>query len=67
MPGIGTIFIGGTTACLSRAAVDVREADLLHRVQVVKVAPELLEAVRGRQRIRMIAEVVLAELARAIA
>ena len=49
---------------LGRAAVDVREADLLHRVEVVEVAPELLEAVRGRQRIRMIAEVVLAELAR---
>ena len=52
---------------LVRAAVDVREAHLLHRVQVIEVAPELLEPVRGRQRIRMIAEVVLAELAGVVA
>jgi hypothetical protein len=30
-----------------RAAVDVREADLLHRVEMVEVAPEFLEPVRG--------------------
>ena len=52
---------------LVRAAVDVREAHLLHRVQVIEVAPEFLEPVRRRQRIRMIAEVVLAELAGGVA
>ena len=52
---------------LGRAAVDVREAHLLHRVQVIEVAPELLEAVRRRQGIRMIAQMVLAELAGGVA
>ncbi len=39
-------------ALLGRTLVDVREAHLLHRIQVIQVTPELLEAVRGRQRHR---------------
>ena len=35
---------------LGRRLVDVGEAHALHRVEVVQVAPELLEAVRRRQR-----------------
>ena len=49
IPGIGIVVHGGTTACLVGTAVDVREAHLLHRVQVIEVTPELLEAVRSRQ------------------
>ena len=47
--------------------VDVREAHALHRVEVVQVAPEFLEAVRRRQRLGVVAEVVLAELAGGVA
>jgi len=47
--------------------VDVGEAHALHRVQVVQVAPELVEAVRRRQRVGVIAQVVLAELAGVVA
>ena len=47
--------------------VDVHEADLLHRVEMVEVAPVFLEAVRGRQRLDVVAEMVLAELARVVA
>jgi hypothetical protein len=39
----------------------------LHRVQVVQIPPELLEAVRRRQGVRVVAQVVLAELARVVA
>ncbi len=46
-----------------RVLVDVGEADLLHRVQVIEVAPILLESVRCREGLGMVAEVVLAELA----
>ena len=52
---------------IGRAVVDVREAHLLHRIQVIEVAPEFLEPVRSRQRIGMIAKVVLAELAGRVA
>ena len=52
---------------LGRGLVDVGEAHTLHRVEVVQVAPELLEAVRGRQRVGVIAEMVLAELAGVVA
>ena len=52
---------------LGRRRVDVGEAHPLHRVEVVEVAPELLEAVRGRQRVGVVAEVVLAELAGVVA
>ena len=36
-------------ALLGRALVDVGEAHLLHRVEVVEIAPIFLEAMRGRQ------------------
>ena len=54
-------------ALLERGLVDVGEAHPLHRVQVVEVAPELLEAVRRRQRLGVVAQVVLAELAGVVA
>ena len=47
--------------------IDVGEAHPLHRVEVIQVAPELLEAVRGRQRLGVVAQVVLAELAGGVA
>ena len=50
-----------------QSPVIVGEAHSLHRIQVVQVAPEFLEAVRCRQRLRVIAQVVLAELAGVIA
>src|SRR5262249_377868 len=46
-----------------RILVDVGEAHLLHRVEVIEVAPVFLEAVRGRQRRGVVSQVVLAELA----
>src|SRR5512133_1154941 len=52
---------------LGRALVDVGEAHLLHRVEMVEVAPVLLEAVRRRQRLGVIAQVVLTELAGGVA
>ena len=52
---------------LGRGFVDVGEAHLLHRVEMVEIAPELLEAVRGRQRVGVVAEMVLAELAGVVA
>ena len=52
---------------LGRGLVDVGEAHPLHRVEVIEIAPELLEAVRGRQRIGVVAQVVLAELAGVVA
>src|SRR5262249_59805409 len=45
-----------------RACVDVREANLLHGVEVVQIAPVLLEAVRRRQRGGVVTEMVLAKL-----
>ena len=50
-----------------RGVVDVGEAHLLHRVQVVEIAPVLLEAVRRRQGRGVVAQVVLAELAGGVA
>ena len=52
---------------LGRGLVDVREAHALHRIEVIQIAPEFLEAVRGRQRVGVIAEMVLAELAGVVA
>ena len=52
---------------LRRGLVDVREAHPLHRIQVIQIAPELVEAVRGRQRVGVVAQVVLAELAGVVA
>ena len=39
----------------------------MHRIEVIEVAPEFLEAVRGRQRVDVVAEMVLAELAGVVA
>jgi len=50
-------------ALFGRALVDIVEAHALHRVQVIEVAPELLEAVRRWQCIGIVAQMVLAELA----
>src|SRR5262249_29258485 len=47
--------------------IEVGEAHLLHRIKVVEVAPVLLEAMCGRQRRRVITEVVLAELTGGVA
>ena len=66
-PVIGVFLHGGAIPCISRGLVDVDEAHALHRVEVIQVAPELLEAVRGRQRVGVIAQVVLAELAGGVA
>ena len=52
---------------LCRGLLDVGEAHLLHRVQVVEVAPILLEPVCSRQRGGVVAQMVLSELARGIA
>src|SRR5262249_9826944 len=47
--------------------VDVGKAHRLHRVEVVEVAPVLLEAVRRRQSLGVVAQVVLAKLAGGVA
>ena len=52
---------------LGWALVDVGEAHLLHSVEVVEVAPKFLEPVGRRQRIGVVAQVVLAELAGGVA
>ena len=52
---------------LGRGLVDVGEAHPLHGVKVVEVAPELVEAVGGRQGVGVVAQVVLAELAGVVA
>ena len=54
-PGIGVFLHGGDDSLLGRSLVDVREAHPLHRVEVIEIAPEFLEAVRGRQSIRVVA------------
>ena len=59
-PGIGVLMQGGATVCSGR--VDVREANLLHGIQMIEIAPELLEAVRCRKRLRVVTQMVLAEL-----
>ena len=67
MPGIGVFLHGGATPCCGRGLVDVGEAHLLHRVEVIEIAPVFLEAVRRRQRLGVVAQVVLAELAGGVA
>ena len=52
---------------LGRGLVDVGEAHALHRIEVIEIAPEFLEAVRGRQRVGVVAQMVLAELAGVVA
>ena len=66
-PGIGVFLQGAMTVCSVGRPVDVGEAHPLHRVEVVEIAPELLEAVRRRQRVGVVAQMVLAELAGAVA
>ena len=51
-PGIGVFLHGGAMPCSVGRLVDVGEAHLLHRVEVVEIAPVFLEAVRRRQRRR---------------
>ena len=58
----GRVLAGWCDRLLRRAFVDVGEAYSLHRVEVIQVAPELLEAVCGRQSIGVITKMVLAEL-----
>ena len=66
-PGIGVFLHGGAMPCTVGDLVDVGEAHLLHRVEVIEIAPVFLEAVRGRQRRGVVAEMVLAELAGVVA
>jgi hypothetical protein len=47
--------------------IDVGEADLLHGIEVIEIAPIFLESMRGRQSGGVIAQVVLAELTRGVA
>ena len=44
------VLAGWRDRLLGRRFVDVREAHLLHGVEVVQVTPVLLEAMRRRQR-----------------
>ncbi len=67
IPGMGVFLQGGQMPCSVGTLVDVGEAHLLHRVQVVQVTPVLLEAMSGRQRLGMVAQVVLAKLAGGVA
>ena len=48
-PGIGVFLAGGAMACCFRRAVDVREAHLLHRIEVIQVTPVFLKALRRWQ------------------
>ena len=66
-PGSACSCTAARRVCSVGRLVDVGEAHPLHRVQVVEIAPELLEAVRGRQRVGVVAQMVLAELAGAVA
>src|SRR6476661_10077182 len=61
------VLAGRGDGLQGRGLVKVREAHALHRIQVVQVAPELVEAVGGRQRVGVVAQVVLAELAGVVA
>src|SRR5271166_6481299 len=61
------VLAGWRNALLGRRFVDVVKAHLLHGVEVVQVAPKLLEPVRCRQGVRVVAQVVLPELASVVA
>ena len=65
--GNGRVFARRRDGLIGRRLVDVGEAHPLHRVEVIEIAPELVEAVRGRQSIRVVAKVILAELAGVVA
>src|SRR5947207_3433909 len=61
------VLTGRGDGLQGRGLIDVREAHALHRIQVVQIAPELVEAVGRRQRLGVVAQVVLAELAGVVA
>ena len=62
-PGTGVFLHGGATLCTVGVLLMSGGADPLHRIQVIEITPEFLEAVRGGQSVGVVAEVVLAELA----
>jgi hypothetical protein len=74
-PGVFDLAVGGRPQHAARAEAlteggvlrIVGVLRLLLGVQVVEVAEELVEAVVGRQELVLVAEVILAELARRIA
>ena len=47
--------------------VDVGKADLLHGIEVIQVSPVLLKTMCCRQRVGVVAQMVLAKLARRVA
>src|SRR5204862_7181334 len=57
------VFAGRNHRLFGWALIDVGETHPLHSVEVIQVAPEFLEAMRGRQRVSVIAQVGLAEFA----
>jgi len=57
----------GFTAGVRWSFVDVGETHPLHGIQMVQIAPELVEAVGSRQRVGVVAQMVLAELAVVVA
>ena len=59
-------MLRGPTCVLERLRI-VRVARVFHRVEVIEVAEELIEAVHGRQELVEVAEMVLAELAGGVA
>src|SRR5215467_4765417 len=65
-PGIGVFLHGGAMPCCVGVLLISRKLTCCID-QVVQVAPELLEAVRRRQRVSMVTEMVLAELAGVVA
>jgi hypothetical protein len=54
-------------ACSVGVLVEVGEAHSLHGIEVIEIAPVLLEPVRRRQRCGVVAQVVLAELSCVVA
>ena len=61
------VFAWWRDGLLRRALIDVGEAHLLHRIEVVEIAPKLLEAMRRREGGGVVAQMVLAELAGGVA
>ncbi len=58
---------GGDRGLLEWSLVEVREAHTLHGIEVVEVTPVFEETVRRRERLRVIAKMVLTELAGVVA
>jgi hypothetical protein len=65
--GDGRVLARRSDGLLGRRLVDIREAHPLHGVEVIEIAPEFVEPMRGGQRIGMVAQMVLAELAGVVA